>query len=98
TRLAIGTTDQVLRTANGLDPSWGKLVRANTNANTGTGDTFVFATSPAFLTGISVTSAAAIVNTADTYLVQAAVSATSDGSTGGVLKVFGISGTLTQNV
>src|SRR6185503_9448983 len=107
-RLPIGSANTVLH-SNGTTLSWAALVEADlpnltsaqwaahTTDETGTGK-LTFATSPAFLTGISVTSAAAIVNTTDTYLVQAAVSATSDGSTGGVLKVFGITGTLTQNV
>lgn len=50
-RLAVGTADQVLRT-DGTDASWAKLVRANTGANTGTGDTFVFQTAPTFVTSI----------------------------------------------
>jgi hypothetical protein len=51
-RLAVGTADQVFK-SDGTDPGWAKLVRANTGANTGTSDTFVFATSPTFVTDIT---------------------------------------------
>lgn len=50
--LVVGAANEVL-TSTGTVPDWAKLVRANTGANTGTGDTFVFATSPTFVTDIT---------------------------------------------